>query len=97
MYGRPPFEQIFSSLTQSIEAGHYLPGREATLKTRLGVYFCGVRIAFSLFPLLSWFPIMNRYDWEADVQPSPLARVVRSAAQRSRSETIDVKFYKEHF
>lgn len=43
MYGRPPFEQIFSSLTQSIEAGHYLPGREATLKTRLGVYFCGVR------------------------------------------------------
>jgi hypothetical protein len=44
MYGRPPFEQIFQSLTQSIEQGQYLPGREATLKTRLGVYFCGVRL-----------------------------------------------------
>ena len=43
MYGRPPFEQIFQSLTQSIEQGQYLPGREAVLKTRLGVYFCGVR------------------------------------------------------
>jgi len=40
---------------------------------------------------------MGRCDYEADVQPSPLARVVRSAAQKSKSETIDVKFYKEHF
>lgn len=42
LFGRPSFNQIFSSLTQSIESGQYLPGREATLKTRLGVYFCGV-------------------------------------------------------
>ena len=43
LFGRPSFSQIFGSLTESIENGSYLPGREATLKTRLGVYFCGVR------------------------------------------------------
>ncbi|WVQ99607.1 hypothetical protein IAU59_006743 [Kwoniella sp. CBS 9459] len=41
LFGRPNYSQIFSSLVQSIEGGAYLPGREATLKTRLGVFFCG--------------------------------------------------------
>ncbi|OCF38714.1 hypothetical protein I317_07499 [Kwoniella heveanensis CBS 569] len=42
LFGRPNFTQIFSLLVQSIESGGYLPGREATLRTRLGVFFCGV-------------------------------------------------------
>lgn len=42
-FGRPEFRHIFASLVKGIEGGSYLPGREATLKTRLGVYFCGVR------------------------------------------------------
>ncbi|WVQ80783.1 hypothetical protein IAT38_002888 [Cryptococcus sp. DSM 104549] len=41
LFGRPNYKQIFSTLATSIENGSYLPGREATLKTRLGVYFCG--------------------------------------------------------
>ncbi|WVF71263.1 hypothetical protein IAT40_006066 [Kwoniella sp. CBS 6097] len=41
LFGRPNYTQIFRSLVQSIESGGYLPGREATLKTRLGVFFCG--------------------------------------------------------
>lgn len=42
LFGRPAFGQIFSSICKSIDGGSYLPGREATLKTRLGVYYCGV-------------------------------------------------------
>jgi hypothetical protein len=60
MYGRPPFEQIFQSLTQSIEQGQYLPGREATLKTRLGVYFCGVRLPLPPTPVPSY---VRQYGW----------------------------------
>ncbi|OCF60711.1 hypothetical protein L486_00349 [Kwoniella mangroviensis CBS 10435] len=41
LFGRPNYKQIFHSLISSIESGSYLPGREATLKSRLGVYFCG--------------------------------------------------------
>ncbi|WWC62059.1 uncharacterized protein I303_104648 [Kwoniella dejecticola CBS 10117] len=41
LFGRPNYRQIFTSLISSIESGSYLPGREATLKTRMGVYFCG--------------------------------------------------------
>ncbi|EIW70423.1 hypothetical protein TREMEDRAFT_68048 [Tremella mesenterica DSM 1558] len=41
LFGRPDFRQIFSSLSNSIENGSYLQGREASLRTRLGVYFCG--------------------------------------------------------
>ncbi|GFZ43808.1 hypothetical protein JCM24511_01528 [Saitozyma sp. JCM 24511] len=41
LFGRPDFKQVFTSLASSIESGSYLPGREASLKTRMGVYFCG--------------------------------------------------------
>ncbi|WVW83996.1 hypothetical protein I302_106021 [Kwoniella bestiolae CBS 10118] len=41
LFGRPNYKQIFNSLISGIESGSYLPGREATLKTRLGIYFCG--------------------------------------------------------
>jgi hypothetical protein len=67
MYGRPPFEQIFGSLAQSIEAGQYLPGREATLKTRLGVYFCGVRLSHSTFSPLRFRSAMIKDENTADV------------------------------
>lgn len=42
LFGRPGFAQIFSGLATNIENGSYLQGREATLRTRLGVFFCGV-------------------------------------------------------
>ena len=42
LFGRPNFKQIFTALADSINGGSYLVGREATLKTRLGVYYCGV-------------------------------------------------------
>ncbi|ORY32825.1 FAD-binding domain-domain-containing protein [Naematelia encephala] len=41
LFGRPDFRQIFTSLAQTIESGSYLPGREASLKSRIGVFFCG--------------------------------------------------------
>ncbi|TYJ54144.1 hypothetical protein B9479_005242 [Cryptococcus floricola] len=41
LFGRPNFKQIFQSLGTSLSNGTYLPGLEATLKTRVGVYFCG--------------------------------------------------------
>ena len=51
LFGRPRFDEIFPSLTEAIEKGSYLPGREASLRTKVGVYFCGVR---SAHPLLSF-------------------------------------------
>ena len=41
MFGRPNFPQIFGSVRDSIEAGSYLPGRESSLKTKVGVFYCG--------------------------------------------------------
>lgn len=47
LFGRPNFGRIFTSLCSGIDSGSYLQGREATLKTRLGVYFCGVSASMS--------------------------------------------------
>jgi NADPH oxidase len=40
-FGRPNFPVIFDNLRQSIESGLYLPGRESSLVTGVGVYYCG--------------------------------------------------------
>ena len=106
MFGRPDFKQIFQSLTASIDGGSYLVGREATLKTRLGVYYCGVSL---LLLLLLLFASSSQFDQCiliattrtcADlpaVQPNALARVIKTEAMKCKSDTIDVKFAKEHF
>ncbi|WWC70077.1 uncharacterized protein I206_104023 [Kwoniella pini CBS 10737] len=41
LFGRPNYKLFFNNLISNIENGNYLPGRESTLKTRLGIYFCG--------------------------------------------------------
>ncbi|ORY89731.1 ferric reductase NAD binding domain-domain-containing protein [Leucosporidium creatinivorum] len=40
-FGRPDFTTIFNTIRNQIELGHYLPGRESSLKTKVGVYYCG--------------------------------------------------------
>ncbi|KAI5476018.1 hypothetical protein MNV49_000490 [Pseudohyphozyma bogoriensis] len=40
-FGRPEWDSIFSNLRHSIETGRYLPGRESSLSTTVGVYYCG--------------------------------------------------------
>ncbi|CAJ0767455.1 14156_t:CDS:1, partial [Entrophospora sp. SA101] len=40
-YGRPNFNYIFSQLKKAIETGRYLPGKEKSLVTNVGVYYCG--------------------------------------------------------
>ena len=40
-FGRPDFDQVFGNLRKAIETGAYLPGRESSLKTTVGVYYCG--------------------------------------------------------
>ncbi|GAA5867119.1 hypothetical protein JCM8547_006245 [Rhodosporidiobolus lusitaniae] len=40
-YGRPDFDALFRALKSGIEAGVYLPGRESTLRTTVGVFYCG--------------------------------------------------------
>ncbi|KAG8929241.1 hypothetical protein FRC01_004643 [Tulasnella sp. 417] len=41
MFGRPDWRSIYTNLRTAIEGGAYLPGREASLKTNVGTYFCG--------------------------------------------------------
>lgn len=45
LYGRPDFHSFFANLATSIDNGSYLPGREARLKNRVGVYYCGVSLS----------------------------------------------------
>ncbi|GAA6060750.1 hypothetical protein JCM10212_003794 [Sporobolomyces blumeae] len=40
-YGRPNFDVLLQSMASQIEQGNYLPGRESSLKTTVGVYYCG--------------------------------------------------------
>jgi NADPH oxidase len=41
MFGRPDWKNIYSRLRQAIEAGQYLPGTNAQLRTKVATYFCG--------------------------------------------------------
>jgi len=41
MFGRPDWKSIYTNLRVAIETGHYLPGREASLKTGVRTFFCG--------------------------------------------------------
>ncbi|OBZ79041.1 hypothetical protein A0H81_01005 [Grifola frondosa] len=41
MFGRPDWKMIYSRMRQAIEAGQYIPGSNAQLKTKVGTYFCG--------------------------------------------------------
>jgi len=43
-FGRPDFKSIYSRMRMALEGGQYLPGREATLKTRVGTYYCGPNV-----------------------------------------------------
>jgi NADPH oxidase len=40
-FGRPDFERIFLALRSSVMDQTYLPGLDASLRTDVGVYFCG--------------------------------------------------------
>ncbi|KAF8457276.1 ferric reductase NAD binding domain-containing protein [Terfezia claveryi] len=44
-FGRPDFKRFFSSMRDAINRGSYMPGMESTLKTNVGVYFCGPSVA----------------------------------------------------
>ncbi|KAI0669790.1 NADPH oxidase [Trametes maxima] len=41
MFGRPDWKTIYGRMSQAIQAGQYLPGTNAQLKTKVGTYFCG--------------------------------------------------------
>ncbi|KAK4054161.1 hypothetical protein OIV83_001187 [Microbotryomycetes sp. JL201] len=40
-FGRPNFPSILTTLARQVETGEYLPGREASVKTNVGVFYCG--------------------------------------------------------
>ncbi|GAA6019835.1 hypothetical protein JCM10207_003715 [Rhodosporidiobolus poonsookiae] len=40
-FGRPDFDVLFRAIRDGIERGGYLPGRESTLRTTVGVFYCG--------------------------------------------------------
>jgi NADPH oxidase len=40
-FGRPNFARLFSGMREGIQAGTYLNGLEGTMRTNVGVYFCG--------------------------------------------------------
>lgn len=41
LFGRPDWKSIYTNLRMAIESGAYLPGRESSLRTTVGTFFCG--------------------------------------------------------
>ena len=41
LFGRPDWKSIYTRMRIAIESGAYLPGREASLRTKVGTFFCG--------------------------------------------------------
>jgi NADPH oxidase len=39
-FGRPNFPEFFKGVKSGIENGSLLPGKEASLETRVGVFYC---------------------------------------------------------
>jgi len=67
MFGRPDWKSIYSKMRMAIESGYYLPGTEASLRTSVGTFFCGVSVVFGclLFVfLLTWFFLFSRRVWQ---------------------------------
>lgn len=48
-FGRPNFPQIFDNIRNGIETGGYLPGRESTLKTKVGGEFSDLFLGCSIY------------------------------------------------
>lgn len=44
-FGRPNFKRFLGAMKDSIVQGTYMPGLEGTLRTNVGVYFCGPSVA----------------------------------------------------
>jgi len=44
MFGRPDWKAIYGKIRQTIDAGQYIPGSNAQLKTTVGTYFCGPNV-----------------------------------------------------
>ncbi|RPA85489.1 hypothetical protein BJ508DRAFT_177071 [Ascobolus immersus RN42] len=44
-FGRPNFKRFLGAMKDSIIQGTYMPGLEGTLRTNVGVYFCGPSVA----------------------------------------------------
>lgn len=40
-FGRPNWTQIYNAVRNGIETGNFLPGREASLRTRVATFYCG--------------------------------------------------------
>jgi NADPH oxidase 1 len=60
LYGRPDWKSIYSKMRMAIESGYYLPGRESSLKTNVGTFFCGVSI--QVFHMSLRYQIANLFS-----------------------------------
>lgn len=59
LFGRPDWKSVYSNLRMAIESGRYLPGREASLKTSVATFFCGVSAFFrALLSIIFTHPIL---------------------------------------
>jgi len=44
-FGRPDFKRLFGTMKKAIDENTYMPGMQGSLRTDVGVYFCGPNVA----------------------------------------------------
>lgn len=93
-FGRPNFPGFFKQMRDGILSGRYLNGGlEGSMRTNVGVYFCGPSQAGT--SLLSHSPFKHP-DFSLLTSPS-LARDIKKACEEADVNEVKFRFWKEHF
>lgn len=85
-FGRPDFKRLFSTMRDGILDRTYLNGLEGSMRTTVGVYFCGPSAAGKSYPL-HIISLTNMVS----------ARDIKSACKSVTAREVEFRFWKEHF
>lgn len=91
-FGRPDFLEMFKTMKLGIQDRTYLSGLEGSLRTTVGVYFCGPSAAGKFAMLNTPLPLPFTVT-----KPSRLARDIKDACKHTTGGDVLFRFWKEHF
>lgn len=89
-FGRPDFCRLFTTMRDGILDRSYLNGLEGSMRTTVGVYFCGPSAAGELSPTCIVFSVTF-------VLTAAPARDIKKACKAATVREVDFRFWKEHF
>jgi NADPH oxidase len=98
-FGRPDFARLLKCMADSITDGTYISGREGTVRTNVGVYFCGIFLlsTTAFHPLSLSLHIPPIVTDRVTPGPNSAARDIRKACNTATTPVVNFSFWKEHF